>query len=150
MRACAGTGEDSDLVAGVRWPSPRFIASPDQTVIDNLTGLIWSKDSAPSGNDMTWQAALDSIKTLNSQHYLGYSDWRLPNIRELESLVDVNSHSPAMPPNHPFQEIAEGYWSSTTSVYEPSYAWVLYTLDGAVGVGYKAKADFYAWGVRSR
>ena len=79
-----------------------------------------------------------------------HSDWRLPNIRELESLTDMNWHSPALPPNHPFVGIADGYWSSTTSVYEASYAWVLYTLDGAVGVGYKAKADFYVWGVRRR
>jgi hypothetical protein len=77
-----------------------------------------------------------------------HTDWRLPNIRELESLVDINSHSPAMPPNHPFARIADGYWSSTTSIYEPSYAWVLYSLDGAIGVGYKAKTDFYAWAVR--
>jgi hypothetical protein len=54
-----------------------------------------------------------------------------------------------MPSNHPFAVIADGYWSSTTSVYEPSYAWVLYTVDGAVGVGYKAKPDFCAWAVRS-
>jgi len=79
-----------------------------------------------------------------------YTDWRLPNIRELESLVDINSHSPAMSPNHPFTRVADGYWSSTTSVYEPSYAWVLYTLDGAIGVGYKAKPDFFAWGMRRR
>jgi hypothetical protein len=55
-----------------------------------------------------------------------------------------------MPSNHPFARTAEGYWSSTTSVYEPSYAWVLYSLDGAVGVGYKAKPDFYALQVRRR
>ena len=61
----------------------------------------------------------------------------------------MNSHSPALPPDHPFDGVADGYWSSTTSVYEPRYAWVFYTRDGAVGVGFKAKPDFQAWAVRS-
>jgi hypothetical protein len=39
--------------------------------------LVWSKDANPAGTAKTWQQALDYVKTLNSQKYLGYTDWRL-------------------------------------------------------------------------
>ena len=78
----------------------------------------------------------------------GYDDWRLPNIRELESLIDITTHSPALANGCPSHSSGEGYWSATTSVYEPRYAWVLYTRDGAVGVGYKPKEDFYLSAIR--
>ena len=85
---------------------------------------------------------------MNRESAGGSGAWRLPNIRELESLVDTDAHSPALPPGHPFGDVADGYWSSTTSVFEPRYAWTIYTRDGAVGVGFKAKADFFTWAVR--
>ena len=61
---------------------------------------------------------------------------------------DLSRHSPALAPDHPFEHIAEGYWSATTSVYEKRYAWVFYPRDGAIGVGYKPLPEFYAWVVR--
>ena len=39
-----------------------------------------------------------------------------------ESLVDCSEHSPALPPSHPFRDVREGYWSSTTSMFEPDWA----------------------------
>ena len=61
--------------------------------------------------------------------------------------MDLTRHSPALPAGHPWEDVQEGYWSSTTSRYEPRYAWVLYTRDGAVGVGFKPEATFGAWAV---
>jgi hypothetical protein len=61
--------------------------------------------------------------------------WRLPNINELESLVDCGRHNPALPSGHPFTDVREGYWSSTTSRFEPDWAWALYLKKGAIGVG---------------
>ena len=122
----------------------------EQGIFDRRTGLTWSHPENAVRQPVTWQLALDGIRAMNRKNTDMPTAWRLPNIRELESLVDVGSHSPALPQNHPFASIADGYWSSTTSMYEPSYAWVLYTRDGAVGVGYKAKADFYALAVCRR
>jgi hypothetical protein len=119
-----------------------------QTAVDRRTGMMWSRPADSAGPPVTWQEALKTIKAMNRLTAGGYNDWRLPNIRELESLADMNSHSPALLPDHPFDGVADGYWSSTTSVYEPRYAWVLYTRDGAVGVGFKTKPDFHAWAVR--
>ena len=91
--ACADTGQDGALQAGVAWPTPRFVdnsvaSSADQTGTDKLTGLIWTKDANSAAGTKTWQEALDYIKTLNSQNYQGHNDWRLPNRIELQSLVN--------------------------------------------------------------
>jgi len=69
-------------------------------------------------------------------------DWRLPTIWELESLVDTSRARPALSPGHPFGEELGGMWSSTSSGYDPAWAWVLYYDKGAVGVGYKPGKHF--------
>ena len=60
----------------------------------------------------------------------------------------MSQHSPALQVDHLFVNVQEFYWSSTTSMYDINYAWVLYIKDGAVGVGYKPLPDFYLWPVR--
>ncbi|MGD8714412.1 MAG: DUF1566 domain-containing protein [Desulfobacterales bacterium] len=91
---------------------------------------------------------MDATRRMNDTKVYGYVDWRLPNIRELESIIDLNRHTPALSAGHPFGQVSVGYWSSTTSAYEPRYAWVVYMQDGAVGVGYKKYAEFHALAVR--
>jgi hypothetical protein len=99
---CAGTGQDGDIRAGVAWPEPRFAiiycdangpcanqgsdcdGNPSTDMVkDNLTGLVWARDGNLSNGPQTWQEALVFSNNLN---LCGYSDWRLPNINELESL----------------------------------------------------------------
>ncbi len=60
----------------------------DGTVTDSATRLMWTQ--ADSGAGMNWQAALAWAQEKNAQKYLGHSDWRLPNIKELQSLVDYS------------------------------------------------------------
>jgi hypothetical protein len=127
--------------------SDRFVIQ-NSTACDRLTKLVWLRTSGEMQRPVKWEKALEAIVALNEKNAGGYADWRLPNIRELESLVDLNRHSPALAPDHPFEHIAEGYWSATTSVYEKRYAWVFYPRDGAIGVGYKPLPEFYAWVVR--
>ncbi len=69
----------------------KFVDNKDNTITDNATGLMWAKDD--SQRPMTWQSALDYVQRLNDEEYLGYSDWRLPNAKELHSIVDY-SRSP--------------------------------------------------------
>ncbi|MGD8801488.1 MAG: DUF1566 domain-containing protein, partial [Desulfobacterales bacterium] len=116
---------------------------------DCLTHRVWLKQIGAMERRVSWKKAFEVIDTLNMQKAGGYADWRLPNIRELESLVDLNCHSPALAAGYPFERIADGFWSATTSVYETRYAWVLYPRDGAVGVGYKPLREFCALAVRS-
>lgn len=99
--ACPGTGQDGDKQAGVAWPNPRFEDNGDGTVTDNLTCLIWLKDSDCFAN-MNWEPALAAANGL-AQGECGLTDnsqpgdWRLPNIRELYSLIDFMAKSPALP-----------------------------------------------------
>ncbi len=69
----------------------KFIDNKDNTITDEATGLMWSKDD--SQRPMTWQEAFAYVQNLNDEKYLGYSDWRLPNAKELHSIVDY-SRSP--------------------------------------------------------
>ena len=119
---CAGTGQDGEIQAGVPWPDPRFTDNGDGTVADNLTGLMWTKDANLPGTTITWQQALDYAADMNAASYpnFGYTDWRLPNVNELESLRDIKSYSPALPSGHPFVNVHTDidynwYWTSNTS-----------------------------------
>ncbi len=130
-RGCSGTGEDGELLAGVPWPTPRFVDNGDGTVTDRLTGLMWLQDADCPDGQIGWQAALDWVASLNSSaiacaNYaaMTYDDWRLPNIRELASLVDFGETDPALPAGHPFVSAQSVfYWSSTTHVSTPANAW---------------------------
>lgn len=135
------TGQGANLTGG----DDRFTVQGD-TVYDSATARHWFAGRGLSKPVRTWEEALDAVCALNRQGEAGRRDWRLPNIRELESLVDDRRHSPALAPGIPAG--MAGFWSSTTSVYEPRYAWVLYPQDGALGVGYKAQADFHTLAVR--
>ena len=126
----------------------RFRTTDDTCIHDVHTGLTWSQDANPAGHPLNWQEALSMVDAFNRGKLGGHRDWRLPNVRELESLVDLDSHSPALPTGHPFVNVKDVYWSSTTSVYEPRYAWTLYSREGIVGVGFKLHGGFYAWPVR--
>jgi hypothetical protein len=134
----------SDILA----PEHSRFTVNDGCVHDAWTGLTWRADADMAGQRLTWASALSAVRELNRGSGAGAPAWRLPNIRELESLVYLGAHSPALPAGHPFLHIREAYWSSTTSVYEPRYAWTLYSRDGFIGVGFKPREDFSAWPVR--
>jgi len=125
-------GDDGAAQSGVVPPEPRFFDSGNGTIVDKLTGFIWSKD-AGCFEDTTWQEAHDTISTIGDGD-CGLTDgsetgdWRIPNIRELHSLLDYGSDSPMLPEGHPFIGITLGaaLWSSTTANSDPTLA---YTLD---------------------
>ncbi len=153
-RIYRGMKEGSYMVWPVTGPrademavSDRFV-STQNTLQDRLTGRIWMKSEDKMARPATWRGAFDVIDELNSRRAGGYGDWRLPNIRELDSLVNLSSHSPALPEAMIQGPVAEGYWSATTSAFEKQYAWVLYARDGGVGVGFKTLPDFCVWAVR--
>ncbi|MBX0327818.1 DUF1566 domain-containing protein [Oscillochloris sp. ZM17-4] len=63
-----------------------FADNSDGTITDSATGLMWAQDD--SGAGMSWEQALAWVQAQNEESYLGHSDWRLPNVKELQSLVD--------------------------------------------------------------
>ncbi len=143
---CHGSGQDGELRTGTVWPSPRFSIMGKNMVLDHMTRLIWRQHAGLPAGKLTWQQALNGIDQLNAGD--PQPGWRLPTINELESLVDAARCSPALPKDHPFLNLQDGYWSSTTSFFETDWAWVLYLDKGACGVGYKPDPTFWAWPVR--
>jgi hypothetical protein len=76
------------------------------------------------------------------------TDWRLPNVRELFSLIDFSQYGPTLPSGHPFTGVqSSSYWSSTTTAYSTSGAWSVYLYAGSVNNGIKT-GTAYVWPVR--
>jgi hypothetical protein len=112
-----------------------FRDNGDGTVSDDATGLMWSQGD--SGSGMDWEQALAWVAEKNVENYLGYSDWKLPNTKELQSIVDYSrspdtTSSAAIDPfftctsitNEAGQVDYPYYWSGTThaGMREGSYA----------------------------
>ncbi|MEI6206547.1 MAG: DUF1566 domain-containing protein [Desulfuromonadales bacterium] len=147
--ACAGTGQDGELTMGLAWPIPRFLDNGDQTVTDRLTGLIWAKDAHPAAVSKSWQQALDYIKSLNSSKYLGYSDWRLPNVNELLSLIHKGQTYLSWLDTQGFSNVQPyGYWSGSTCPGYADYAWYVRLISGSVYTSLKGNL-YDVWPVRS-
>ena len=113
-----------------------FANNGDGTVTDRATGLMWTQSD--SGSGMNWESTLAWVQTKNAVNYLGYNDWRLPNAKELQSIVDYTrspdtTNSAAIDPiftctqitNEPGQADYPWYWSGTTHAQ--------YTGSGAAG-----------------
>lgn len=138
-------------------PTERFALHGDGTVTDNQTSLMWQqcyvgqsgeKCTTDNPQEITfkdafyWSVALTHTNT----PFAGYSDWRLPNIKELLSIVEVKCHSPAINltvfPDGSLQ-LYSYVWSSTPSMNDSSDAWLVdFNLGNAtsLGRGYLARA----------
>ncbi|MFN2367802.1 MAG: DUF1566 domain-containing protein [Desulfurivibrionaceae bacterium] len=144
---CEGAGQDGTDRFGLAWPDSRFEVEGD-VVQDRLTGLGWTKNANLNEFPLTWQESLDYVKGLNDENLFGHGDWRLPNRRELHSLMAYGTRKPALPAGHPFENYFLGwYWTSTSAAINPAYAWYLH-LEGA-RMFYGRKDQYYlVWPVR--
>src|SRR5947209_1174236 len=149
-----GTGQDGELQAGRPFPDPRFTDNGDGTVTDNMTHLVWLKDGNPFGFRV-WEEGLALCDALSDgdaglKDGSKPGDWRLPNIREIESLVDYNEAGPCLPKGHPFQNVRpSSYWTSTSVEAAPTEAMFI-----ILGVGpsiFESKEHpFFIWPVRDK
>ena len=119
-----------------------FVDNGDGTITDNATALTWTQ--ADSGEGMDWETALAYAQEMNEANYLGYSDWRLPNVKELQSMVDYDYapdaqdeayDGPALNPMFSVSEITNEageldypyFWTSTSARFQATgdfhYAW---------------------------
>lgn len=147
---CQASGHDAESLRGIPWPKIRFEVQGNTVVIDHATGLCWSLDANPGEFPCTWEEAFSHIRELNHQQYGGHSDWRLPNRNELRSLVSYQTKKPALPDQHPFVNFFLGwYWSSTTAVIHPAYAWAVHLEGARMFYGRKDQAYLF-WPVRGQ
>ncbi len=155
--SCAGTGQDGEIQAGVSWPSPRFLNLGNETVKDNLTGLIWTANANTPGPTACGpgvaKISYDSylfVQCLNNYSYLGYNDWRVPNRKELQSLIDHSQSNPALPAGNPFTGVGSGtYWSSDTYINQCNLGWAIDMNTGLVTESYKNPTNaLHVWPVR--
>ena len=103
-----------------------FTDNGDSTVTDQKTGLVWQQST---GSTYTWESALSYCESLT----LGSkSDWRLPNVKELGSIVYHSLSSPTIDSTAFPSTLSLYYWSSTTSLHQTSYAWSVYFGAGSV------------------
>ena len=156
MGACPGTptGQDGELQIG----TPRsYTNNGDGTITDNVTGLMWENlcDQDPPGvtcptdhdvdTTYTWANAFAKVAAMNAANYALHSDWRLPNVTEMQSLVDYSGAGVLAAINSAFRtgctapcsgtgctctQASGFYWSSTSYSPSPINAWAVYFYDG--------------------
>jgi hypothetical protein len=112
---------------------------------------MWTRRASWSNNRyglwQFWQEALDY-----ASHFTlcGYSDWRLPNRKELFSLIDRSQYSSALPPGHPFTDVGtKTYYSSTTRADYAIGAWIVGMGNGFVSYDHKTDHSYQMWPVRA-
>lgn len=124
-----------------------FQNNGEGTITDSATGLMWSQGDSSTG--LNWQQALAWVQTKNSANYLGHNDWRLPNAKELQSVVDytrspATTNSAAINPlftatqitNEAGQTDYPCYWTGTTHVnftMQPGNAGIYVAFGRAMG-----------------
>jgi len=144
-------GYDGLLQLGMAWPIPRFTDNGDETVTDNLTNLVWTKNLMIFGWQ-NWYTALDSCYNMPG-------GWRLPNRNELLSVIDLNYDSAyepgwfwhgALPKENPFVNITgDYYWTSSSAFYNFNCtAWAVSMGDGSLVQDSQAAGQNRVWCVR--
>lgn len=96
-----------------------FVDNGDGTVTDRATALMWQKDGSSEG--MTWASAKEYINKLNSGQFGSYSNWRLPTIEELASLMKSVKVKGKLYTDSIFSEKQQFCWSADT--FGPEMAW---------------------------
>ena len=133
-------------------PTNRFTINNDGTVSDTKTGLIWKKCSeGQSGVDCrigtattyTWQGALQQAQRVsNNGFFAGYKNWRLPSIKELNSIVEEQCSQPSINLAVFPESQSNAYWSSSPFASSSSVAWYVFFGYGSSNYGGKNDDHF--------
>ena len=117
-----------------------------ETVTTSSTGLMWQDNSEAKNTKRDWEEALHYCAKLS---LAGHSDWRLPNIKELQSIVDVGRYKPSIQKGFKNVSTSDYYWSSSVFVSDSKGAWIVYFKNGYT-YRYDKSYEYYVRCVRGR
>ena len=126
VTANGATGSPVDVTVTQAPTISKYVDNSDGTVTDTSTGLMWQQATAP--NTYNWDQAISYCESLS---FAGYTDWRLPTIDELKSLVDSRWRPTIDPTYFPNTVFRFSNWSSTTCAGDTYFAWGVYFYDGS-------------------
>ncbi len=132
----------NDLVT----PNADLVDNADATVTHTRTGLMWKQCSegfsgalcgTGAASVLSWVQAQGAALIANAENFAGYSDWRLPNKNELQSIAETGCYNPAINATRFLGTAATPYWTSTTLIGDPTRAWLVDFYDGFSSGGNK-------------
>lgn len=133
-------------------PSNDFIDHGNGAVTHATTGLMWKKCaegqtlSLQNGNCTgipdyyDWQSVLKHAAAVNAKSYAGYKDWRVPNVRELISLIEEKCYEPAINLKIFRGAPSEWFWSASWYVNDANFASIISFKDGDDGYSMKIQS----------
>lgn len=111
----------------------RFIDKGDGTIIDRATKLMWQKE--PFTTTMLWAGTFYWSALQNTG---GYTNWKVPNVFELASIIDYGRNAPSLNPIFTDAPLLRNYWTSTTAIGNTIYAYRVFFTNGQVLTADKA------------
>ena len=160
------TYDDGYYHKGMPASGTRYQDNGNGTITDNATGLMWVKDPSLCGGPIynsqnKWASALntprtmtwaDAITNCEALSYAGHTNWRLPNIKELQSIVNYGKTMPAIGEStseSPWVN-TQGvtgydngcYWSGTNYAYDTQYTWFINFTSGNIWMGDKTAGAY--------
>ncbi len=132
-------------VRGGNYPSNNFTDNGDGTVTDNVTGLMWQQQD--DDVQRTWDDAVNYSENLS---FAGYNDWRLPNTKELKSIVLYDGSSPSVDTIYFPNTKPSNYWTSTAFVHNSGWWWYVSLGSGNLGATAGWQLNYHVRCVRGR
>jgi len=154
--------EDGAIQKGAEWPAIRFVLNDnntpdvnDDTIKDNLSGLIWFRNANPS-IAVTWLNIYNFMTSFNYNQMGGFSDWQIPNVIELKSLLNYGKkNSYAWLIDNGFNSVRHYYRTATTFAVNTGYSYIGNFNAGDVYAGNKTSTggtgdfSFFIWPART-
>ncbi len=147
------SGDDGEYQQGLNWSLHTERIAGATVTIDHNTGLMWAADGTQYGcNWGQWTDWVSAINWCTNLDFAGYTDWRLPNVRELYSITNIafadgGVHPCVDPAYFPNTRMAD-YWSSTGQSFHPTGKLVVNTVNPYISYQFSDQTGVYFRSVR--